>query len=71
MTIFTKLRGSPALALALGASLMSGGKAAADQVIPDDLIVQGATCVGLDCLNNMGLRLGHARPAGKHPAHPV
>jgi len=24
----------------------------ADQVIPDDLIVQGSTCVGLDCVNN-------------------
>lgn len=25
---------------------------AADQVIPDDLIVQGSSCVGLDCVNN-------------------
>ncbi len=25
---------------------------AADQVIPDDLIVQGSLCVGLDCVNN-------------------
>ncbi len=25
---------------------------AADQVIPDDLIVQGSTCTGLDCVNN-------------------
>ena len=25
---------------------------AADQVIPDDLIVQGSDCVGLDCVNN-------------------
>ena len=24
----------------------------ADQVIPDDLIVQGSTCVGFDCINN-------------------
>src|SRR5207244_4712058 len=23
-----------------------------DQVIPDDLIVQGSACVGLDCVNN-------------------
>ena len=23
-----------------------------DQVIPDDLIVQGSTCIGLDCVNN-------------------
>ena len=30
-----------------------GGKIAAnDQVIPDDLIVQGSACVGLDCVNN-------------------
>jgi len=30
-----------------------GGKIAVnDQVIPDDLIVQGSTCVGLDCVNN-------------------
>lgn len=35
-----------ALLLALPAS------ASADQVIPDDLIVQGHTCVGLDCVNN-------------------
>src|SRR2546423_2257216 len=27
-------------------------KAAADFVIPDDLIVQGSACVGLDCVNN-------------------
>jgi hypothetical protein len=26
--------------------------AAADQVIPDDLIVQGSLCVGFDCVNN-------------------
>jgi hypothetical protein len=26
--------------------------AAPDQVIPDDLIVQGSACVGLDCVNN-------------------
>ena len=30
-----------------------GGKVGVnDQVIPDDLIVQGSTCVGLDCVNN-------------------
>jgi hypothetical protein len=27
-------------------------KSSADQVIPDDLIVQGSTCVGFDCVNN-------------------
>lgn len=26
--------------------------AAKDQVIPDDLVVQGSTCTGLDCINN-------------------
>ena len=29
-----------------------GSTAFADQVIPDDLIVQGSTCIGLDCVNN-------------------
>jgi len=46
------LHGASALALVLGASLMGGGRAAADDVIPDDLIVQGSACVGLDCVNN-------------------
>jgi hypothetical protein len=41
------------LALILGSTLTVGGKAAADQVIPDDLIVQGSLCVGFDCVNNM------------------
>jgi len=41
-----------ASALILGATLFAGGKAAADNVIPDDLIVQGSACVGLDCVNN-------------------
>ncbi len=30
----------------------SGPNAPTDQVIPDDLIVQGSACVGLDCVNN-------------------
>jgi len=38
-------------AVFLGATLV-GGKAAADFVIADDLIVQGSTCTGLDCVNN-------------------
>jgi hypothetical protein len=41
-----------ASALVLGAMLFAGNRAAADQVIPDDLIVQGSACVGLDCVNN-------------------
>jgi hypothetical protein len=51
MTTFSKLRGVQIAALVLGTALV-GGKAAADQVIPDDLIVQGSACVGLDCVNN-------------------
>lgn len=49
---YSTFKGSCALAIMLGAALMSGGKAMADQVIPDDLIVQGSACVGLDCVNN-------------------
>jgi hypothetical protein len=41
-----------AVALVLGATFIASGKAVADQVIPDDLIVQGSACVGLDCVNN-------------------
>jgi hypothetical protein len=40
-----------AVALMLGATLIASGKAAADTVIPDDLIVQGSACVGLDCVD--------------------
>src|ERR1700759_2496022 len=36
----------------LVATFITSGKAAADDVIPDDLIVQGSACVGLDCVNN-------------------
>src|SRR5919197_2409793 len=35
-----------------GLCLFVAPSASADQVIPDDLIVQGSTCVGLDCVNN-------------------
>jgi hypothetical protein len=44
--------GAQLAALAFSASLLAGGRSAADQVIPDDLIVQGSLCVGLDCVNN-------------------
>lgn len=37
---------------AVAALMASASLAHADQVIPDDLIVQGSTCVGLDCVNN-------------------
>jgi hypothetical protein len=39
------------IALMLGATLITSGKATADTVIPDDLIVQGSACVGLDCVD--------------------
>jgi hypothetical protein len=39
------------IALMLGATFITSGKAAADFVIPDDLIVQGSACVGLDCVD--------------------
>jgi len=39
-------------ALVLGATFAASTGAMADQVIPDDLIVQGSTCVGMDCVNN-------------------
>src|SRR3954449_6137096 len=39
------------IVLMLGAALITSGKARADFVIPDDLIVQGSACVGLDCID--------------------
>src|SRR4030081_3880842 len=39
------------IALMLGATLITSGNAMADFVIPDDLIVQGSACVGLDCVD--------------------
>ncbi|HEV7879154.1 hypothetical protein [Bradyrhizobium sp.] len=39
------------VALMLGATLIASGKARADFVIADDLIVQGSACVGLDCVD--------------------
>jgi hypothetical protein len=42
---------TPVIALLLGAALIASGKAKADFVIPDDLIVQGSACVGLDCVD--------------------
>jgi hypothetical protein len=52
MTIFSRPRSGQAAFLILAAMVMTAGGAAADQVIADDLIVQGSTCVGLDCVNN-------------------
>jgi hypothetical protein len=39
------------IALMLGATFIASGKAMADFVIADDLIVQGSACVGLDCVD--------------------
>ena len=41
-----------AAAMLLAAACFANSKAAADQIIPDDLIVQGSLCVGFDCVNN-------------------
>jgi hypothetical protein len=41
-----------AATVAASLCLFVAPSAFADQVIPDDLIVQGSTCVGLDCVNN-------------------
>ena len=39
------------IAMMLGATFVTSGKAMADFVIADDLIVQGSACVGLDCVD--------------------
>src|SRR2546421_4330593 len=36
----------------IASTALLSGKAAADFVIADDLIVQGSACIGLDCVNN-------------------
>jgi hypothetical protein len=41
-----------AVALAASMSLFIAAPVSADQVIPDDLIVQSSSCVGLDCVDN-------------------
>lgn len=38
--------------IAVATSLFASAPVNADQVIPDDLIVQGSTCTGFDCVNN-------------------
>ncbi|WP_305969346.1 MULTISPECIES: hypothetical protein [unclassified Mameliella] len=38
-------------AVGLGACMMIGQEAAADQVFVDDVIIQGSLCVGVDCVN--------------------
>jgi hypothetical protein len=38
-----------------------GSTASADEVIPDDLIVQGSACIGIDCVNNENFGLDTLR----------
>jgi hypothetical protein len=52
MLNFKALRGAKMAAVAFGVIFSAAGQAAADQVIPDDLIVQGSACVGVDCVKN-------------------
>ena len=47
------------------------GAATEDQVIPDDLIVQGSACVGLDCVNNENFGFDTIRHEGEQPPHPL
>lgn len=51
-----------ALAVALAALLAQG--AAADQVVVDDLIVQGSLCAGLSCVNNEAFSFDTIRMKG-------
>lgn len=44
--------GAKTAAIAIALALLSSSASRADQVIADDLIVQGSLCVGFDCVNN-------------------
>ncbi len=48
----TEVRGAKKSGLSSAKSSSVTHIAEADQVIPDDLIVQGSVCVGFDCVNN-------------------
>jgi hypothetical protein len=52
MTNLSKQPGLRAAAFVVAIGLGTGGQAAADVVFPDDVIIQGSACVGLDCVNN-------------------
>ena len=54
------LVGAQVAALACGASLLAGGKAAADVVFPDDVIVQGSLCIGIRLREQRGFRIRYA-----------
>ncbi|HQQ76121.1 MAG TPA: tail fiber domain-containing protein [Thermoanaerobaculia bacterium] len=45
-------RSTPAAGATGAGRTPSAGRTALDQVIADDLIVQGSACIGLDCVNN-------------------
>jgi hypothetical protein len=51
MTMKQSFKSHARVAALLCGTLLAGA-AKADQVIPDDLIVQGSLCAGLDCVNN-------------------
>jgi hypothetical protein len=52
MILHKTFMGARLAAVLLGTTMIASGNAMADTVIPDDLIVQGSACVGLDCVNN-------------------
>ncbi len=57
-------RSLPAVAAGLAATLALAPSAAADQVIPDDLIAQGSFCAGPGCVNNESFEFDTLRLKG-------
>ena len=49
MTMFKRLPSAGATALFLGATVIAGGPAAADQVFTQNVDIQASLCVGVDC----------------------
>ena len=52
MTNFTTLRGAHVAAVCLGATVLGGSHAAAQNVINSNTTIRSALCVGLDCANS-------------------
>jgi hypothetical protein len=52
MTLVGKLSSRRVATLLFAMTLLAGGGASAQQVIPSNLVVQGSLCVGLDCPSN-------------------